>query len=423
MKIPAIRAKIGDWTYYITTLTFEQISRHVGKIEDEIYSSDLLKDLLQRSITENFRNIKEYILQQNEFFFNSLVLAVYDDYPKWIEIELLYNDDEHYNVGLLEFPGSHKIIPVDGQHRVEGIKSALKENPKLRDNEIGAIFIGHINTDVGKERTRRLFTTLNRYAKPVSKKDIIALDEDDIVAITTRQLLEDVKHPLFTNGRVIHYHQKAIPDSNKTAFTSIITLYDCNVSLFKQYYKEYNLKNITEDNFKSKSHKDFLRFRPNSDRINSFLAYCVDFWDQFVNKFNQVGEYTELPIEDIPNYNFRNKENGGNLLFRPVGIEPFVDAVTTLRSKSNSSYRDILGRLSRIDFTINQIPWKSVVWNDLEKTMIMGSKNVVKLLLLYMYDDSFLTEKQLQDLKEKYASRLNKEEEIDNILEEIPRIN
>ena len=45
------------------------------------------------------------------------------------------------------------------------------------------------------ERTRRLFTTLNRYAKPVKKSEIIALDEDDIIAIITRELVE--KYPLF----------------------------------------------------------------------------------------------------------------------------------------------------------------------------------------------------------------------------------
>lgn len=34
-----------------------------------------------------------------------------------------------------------------------------------------------------RERTHRLFTTLNKSAKPVAKADIIALDEDDTMAI------------------------------------------------------------------------------------------------------------------------------------------------------------------------------------------------------------------------------------------------
>src|SRR5690625_370684 len=288
MKIPALRAKIGTWNYYVTTLTFEQVSENIEKIDDEIYSSDLLRDLLQRSITDNFLSIKDYILKQNEMFFNSLVLAVYDDYPNWIGIEMSYNNQEHYDMGLLDFPGSHKIIPVDGQHRVEGIKSALDENPELAQNEIGAIFIGHQDTEEGKERTGRLFTTLNRYAKPVSTKDVIALDEDDVVAIVTRDLLEDLKHPLFEGKRVIYSKQKAIPESNKTAFASIISLYQCNVKLFKQYHKDENLK--------PKSYKDYLRFRPPDERIADFQNYCIEFWNSVVNQFPILQTYTELPI-------------------------------------------------------------------------------------------------------------------------------
>lgn len=415
MKIPAIRSRIGDWTYYITTLTFEQVGNNVEKIDDEIYSSELLKDLLQRSITDNYLKIKEYIIKQDEMFFNSLVLAVYDDYPDWISIEMEYDGEEHYDMGFLNFPGDHKIIPVDGQHRVEGIKAAIDENPELSENKIAAIFIGHEDNKEGKQRTRRLFTTLNRYAKPVSTKDIIALDEDDIVAITTRKLVEDLDHPLFSDKRIIYNQQKAIPDSNKTAFTSIIALYQCNVEIFKQYHKENNLK--------PSSYKDYLRFRPTDERINHFQDHLLNYWNTLIDSIDIVQEYSKSDIDEIPQLNIRNREDGGNLLFRPVGIEPFVQATTLIKKKGNLEYEDILNNFSEIDFTLNQIPWKSIVWNDLEKTMIMGSKTAVKSLLLYMFGDDYLTQNQLGKLKEKYASKLNREDEVDTILNEIPRVN
>ena len=124
MRVPALRACIGTREYYITTLTFQQVNDFVSKIDDQLYTSESLKDLLQRSITDNYISIKDYILNQPDIFFNALVLAVYDDYPDWREIELKYEGDETYQMGLLEFPGNHKIFPVDGQHRVEGIKAA-----------------------------------------------------------------------------------------------------------------------------------------------------------------------------------------------------------------------------------------------------------------------------------------------------------
>src|ERR1700733_14563500 len=131
MKIPALKAKMGIWDYYITALTFKQVSEFVSKIDDQLHKSESLKDLIQRSITKNYLSIKDYILKQPELFFNSLVLAVYDDYPNWREIEFKFGDLETYQMGLLDFPGKHYIFPVDGQHRVEGIKAALIAKPSL----------------------------------------------------------------------------------------------------------------------------------------------------------------------------------------------------------------------------------------------------------------------------------------------------
>ena len=59
-------------------------------------------------------------------------------------------------MGFLDFPNEgEKIFPVDGQHRVEGIKSALRANPEFGDNKIGAIFIGHSTDEVGMQKSRR----------------------------------------------------------------------------------------------------------------------------------------------------------------------------------------------------------------------------------------------------------------------------
>ena len=72
----------------------------------------------------------------------------------------------------------------------------MRENNELKREEVSVIFVSHRN------RSRRngtnatpVFTTLNRYAKPVKKSEIISLDEDDTIAIVTRKLVDE--HPLF----------------------------------------------------------------------------------------------------------------------------------------------------------------------------------------------------------------------------------
>ncbi len=407
MKIPAIRGKIGDWQYYISTLTFQQVSDYVSKIDDELHKSESLKDLIQRSITENYVSIKNYILNQPELFFNSLVLAVYDDYPEWVEIEVTYDNKETYQIGLLDFPDRHKIFPVDGQHRVEGIKAALKKSPSLANMQISAIFIGHKNDDDGIKRTRRLFTTLNRYAKPVTMDDIIALDEDDTVAITTRDLLEEFD--LFTNKSVVYSKQKAIPNTNFDAFTSIITLYQCNLEIFKYFYSLNFKKKPTKKNI-----DDFLKFRRSDKELSEFLDFCIDFWNHFKNEITSIKEF--LNTDDKPAKKYRNAK-GGNILFRPIGLLPFIKAFIKIKQrKGRTQYKSIFKKLDKMNFDITEKPWKYVVWNPIRKGMIMNNSSLTELIYIYKYDKSILTLAELDKLKSSYASRISYEENLDDVL-------
>lgn len=410
MKIPALKAKIGDWDYYVTTLTFEQVSRFVSKIDEQLHKSESLKDLIQRSITNNYLSIKEYIINQPSVFFNSLVLAVYDEYPKWQEIEFKFDGEETYQMGLLDFPGNHKIFPVDGQHRVEGIKASLKEDPNLKDQQIAAIFIGHKNDELGKQRTRRLFTTLNRYSKPVSLDDIIALDEDDSVAITTRYLLEE--YDLFTGQRVVYAKQKAIPGNNQEALTSIITLYQANIEIFNVFFR---------DKFNKKPTKirvaEYLKFRPSEEEIEEFKAFCINYWDAFKANLSFIEEY--LMTNSNASSSYRNSESGGNLLFRPVGLLPFVKASLTIHQRGGNSFEEIMNHFNNINFNIDSKPWHYVVWNPIEKKMLMNSSSLTYWLLIYLYNNELLEPNELQKLKEGYASKISYEQDLDNVLNEI----
>lgn len=410
MKIPALKAKIGDWDYYVTTLSFEQVNEYVSKVDEHLHKSESLKDLIQRSITNNFISIKEYIINQPEVFFNSLVLAVYDNYPNWREIEFKYEDGETYQMGLLEFPGNHKIFPVDGQHRVEGIKAALREKPELKDQKIAAIFIGHKNDEFGKQKTRRLFTTLNRYAKPVSLDDIIALDEDDSVAMITRYLLEE--YDLFSRKRVVYAKQKAIPANNKDAITSIITLYQANLEILKVFYEEQFNKKPTQ-----KVIAEYLKFRKPNEEIEEYKAFCVRYWDAFKSKLSFIQAYIDKTENEAEDY--RNNLTGGNLLFRPIGFLPFIKASLLMHKREGKEFDEIFERFNQINFNIDSKPWHYVVWNPIEKKMIMNSDSVTQLLLIYLYDSGVLEQRELQKLKEGYASKISYENDLNNVLQDI----
>lgn len=403
MKIPAIRARMGDWTYYVSTLSFQQVNDNVSRIDQELHRSESLKELIQRSITNNYLSIKNYILNQPELFFNSLVLAVYDDYPDWTEIEVKYDNTETFQIGLLDFPGNHKIFPVDGQHRVEGIKAALAANPQLAETRVAAIFIGHKNDVEGMKKTRRLFSTLNRYAKPVTMDDIIALDEDDSIAIVTRDLLES--HALFSERKVTKSKNKAIPNDDKYSFTSIITLYECNWEILKMFRKsiKQTAPNPERDN---KTLSEYLKFRPSEIDLALFETMCTGFWKDLILEFPYLIDFIkDKSIE--PAIRFRNNIDGGNLLFRPVGLLPFIQATIEINKRTQKPFREIFSRFYNIDFQLNNKPWKQVMWNDFEKTMIMGNQGLTKLLLIYKFDQTLIKPAELGAIKNKYAASIN----------------
>lgn len=383
--------------YYSANFTFQQIANMVKKVDSELHTSSSLKEQIQRSLSDNFVKIKRYILDRNDHFFNALVLAVYDGQPEWTEIRYELDDEMFYNVGVLNLNGQEKIFPVDGQHRVEGIRAALVENPELATETVSVMLIGHSNTPEGMERSRRVFSTLNRYAKPVRLGDIIALDEDDVVAIVTRMQLEN--NSLFVNDRIKVTNSKSMPVGDKRAFTSLMTLYDCHVELFKSYH----FNGIVSGS----QLKDFLRTRPDDDIIDGFDSFLTDFWGSMIQAFPEIHQYVNDDTANAAS-EYRSSENGGNIFFRPVSLSPFVSAVVRIRtSHANLTWEEIFGRFTHMDRTVSSEPWSKVIWNPINHRMIMRNQTLVRYLLLHMYDKHILRPNEKEQMVTRYATVLN----------------
>ena len=61
---------------------------------------------------------------------------------------------------------------------------------------------------------------------------------------------------------------------------------------------------------------------------------------------------------------------------------------------------------SKLEMCISKEPWKNVLWDATNRTMIMKNATMVHLLLMYMYDDSILKKTELESLKSRYAKVL-----------------
>lgn len=414
MKKLAFREYVGDWIYYLTALTYAEIESCVKKIDKELHNSNSLSEMIQRSLTENVDKISNYIQKQPEHFFNALVLAVYDGDPQWREVKLDYGEGEIYKLGILELSGDEKIFPVDGQHRVEGIKLALNNGNRysLEKETIPVIFIGHKNTQAGMQRTRRLFSTLNRYAKPVSLNDIIALDEDDTIAIATRYLIEHM--PLFADRRLNNHKQKAIPEKDKIAFTNIISLYECNTVLLDYFLKDKEVKDNNGKKLKGKRKIDvYCRFRQPDEEIDDYINFVNSFWQSFSENINCIDEYLHINIADEPAAAFRNI-NGGNILFRPIGQRPFVLCCLALYAKIGD-FAEVMTKMNMIEKEISIEPWKDIAWNSVSKRMIASSNGkLIEYLFKYFAGDNLLSALEIKKMLDSYRSFKKDEQSSDN---------
>ena len=397
--IPALRAHMGDWIYYVTFLRMDQIADQIH-IAQEIHTSNVLKDMIQREITDRAGQIADYLLKQPQRFFNSLIVGVYGGSPNWYELAIGANPrfdapilprELEGVLGVLRLDGTQILFAIDGQHRVQGIKQALEANDELKREEISVIFVAHRNDSAGMKRTRRLFTTLNRYATPVSKSEIIALDEDDILAITTRELVE--KHPLFQE-KISLSKTKAVAVKDNRSLTTIITLYDVLEILFRK---------------KGKGWKKFKRHRPADGDISNFYVKSAQFWDTMVEHFPPLAEVLRSqPIENVAG-RYRHRE-GGHLLFRPVGLLIIAHVVRQAKD-SGLTEKEAIKRISEFSMELTDEPWVGLLRDKTNRRMISGPapQKVAKELLFYNIGgnmDQINTNE--EELRREYAGLINR---------------
>lgn len=398
MKIPVIRGKIGDWIYYSGTMTFSQVSENVTASINEIYEASCLDEILQRALTDNFASIKNYILKDSERFFNAVILAIYNGDPQWLEVEFNNEESEFTNVGFLEFSGEETIFPVDGQHRVAGIREALWEDPSLAKEQLPVIFIAHSDDPKGRKRTRKLFSTLNRRAKPVGQNENIALDEDDVCSIITREVIQEI--PLFMRKNIVNSLGKQIPNANNTAITSLIALYQCVDLLVKH--------KLATEGIRGKKYSDYKLYRPQDEVIDSIRGYIFSVFESFVNHTTVIREYLSENSEEKAK-KFRNSE-GGNLLFRPIAFTEYFEAAFWLQDRGgDTTYDDAFISLNTVDLDIGKAPWLGLVW-DGSKIISKASKTTIRYLLVFLADSTVMTEKDIQKLVRDYASGTNRSE-------------
>ena len=403
LYLPSLRGIIGDWVYYPTLMKLKDIAERIN-IAKEIYQSKTLSDMVQRELKENRGpEIREYLLKQEQRFFNSLIVAVYEGDPSWYDISRIESND-HLNpedvpddvvagIGILSLNGKEKLFTLDGQHRLIGIKEAVAEDPQLGDEELSIIFIAHKTDLEGIKRSRRLFTTLNKNAIPVSKGERIALDEDDAMAITVRRLVTE--NLMFMDDRILNSPIDNVPPSNQTCLTTIGNLYDLLGILFTKIYI------ISKKKRPSDRKNELTKIRQSDEVLNQHYLNACGYFEQLTNSFPLLKEFTNSG-DDYPVVveKYRHSD-GGSVLFRPIGLKILTEIIAVLSEKY--PLPECFKMISKLPTDLTQVPYNGIIWHPTQKRIILKNRTLVKNLLLYMLNHPV---KDVNQLSEDYAKAL-----------------
>lgn len=403
--LPALKGRIGKWAFYTTLMKFSEVNSRIS-LSNEIYKNKGLSDLIQRSIeSSRAKAISEYLRSEKERFFPAMVVAVFEGAPNWLEISI--NSSSHQtdfdsslldlakldSFGLLELSGNEKLFPLDGQHRLAGIREALSNHSpdvdQISNDEVTVMLVAHEASESGRIRSRRLFTVLNKRAVPVRKHQTIALDEDDVMAIATRHIVEDF-HPLSKNEIVSYRTNANISPADNSTFTTIITLYDMITNVFRALSK--------------RSSYDLKSNRPNEIWLPVYLKAATTFFELLLKHFPVIESCltSKKPSKIISK---QRHSEGGHILFRPVGQNIFSELVSfyikatwkygyerakfdpdLVLRETNECLSNAFNTFRDFPTDLAMKPYANLIWIPETKKMEINRKSIVRDIILMRYD-------------------------------------
>ena len=423
MLYPALKAHMGSWDYYIVKMKMQHIVNEV-RFASEIYENKTLDEAIQRGLTER-KDLVKYLALRDDRFFSSIVVAALGGNPTFIPVDIA--DDPRFAIlsamridepfGVLTFDGGQKYYALDGQHRLKAIETLIKpsdpnslEMPEgFLDEEISVIMIvrREARDHVFLQSYRRLFSSLNRWARPTNTDTNIIMDEDDTVAILTRRLVTD--HEFFVwrgkphESPLLKTQGKNL-SSGDSYFTTLQTLYNMNEKLLLSAQRE-----------RMGFHKrEYKQFRPQEDELDLMFSELVLYWDAMRQELDILNsDPTIMRDHDAA---FGNPEGRSDcLLFWPIGQELLADVIRILLTRrlpdpdgpKIEQVCSCIRVLSKISWELSQPPWfgllliedperrKRRMRNEDRKRALVIAK---KILLLQTGVDDYPTE-DLAELK------------------------
>ncbi len=365
----AIKGKFGDTEYFLLAMKAEQLVEKAHIPATTLEWKDMsLEEREQRDI--NYNRIKKqivpYLQKDKSRFFGALILTAqnlkttnFEPLNKFAaELPKLYEEEAH-QVGFLTLKGNEILVPLDGEHRLIAIQMAISGQDEkgkkidggpdftLADEDVTIILVPY-----DKMKARKIFTKVNRYAKPTSKGQNLVTDDEDIIAILARYIANKiigadlVNYKSNTLSKVANRNNRRPSDARY--FTTLATIADCNEAILNVVVGgKIDRTKPVED-----ADKDF--YIKEVQEVWDFLVKNIELLADALRDKSETGDQRRIEIRR--NY----------LLGKPIVQLCLVKAFMRLITKDGMEKSQATAKLNKIDWR-NDVP----VWNRL---LISGGK-------------------------------------------------
>ena len=407
---PAIRAHIGRWTYFMVKMSFNELAKEV-QLSSDVHQDKTLDEAIQREVNNSRarQNLVVYLHDRDDRFLNSIVVAALGGSPTFVPLQLAETPENiaframeiDQSFGVLTFVGGQKYYALDGQHRLAAVRAILEPTDQnydkfareyvtpefrdlFRDEEIAVIMVVQDPKDDSAVRDevlkdyRRLFSSLNRYAKATDESTNIIMDEDDGIAILTRRLISE--HEFF-EWKVERRSEYSIVKTSKGKnlrptdpyFTQIEVLYDMNLTFLTSSSRTARGWQLSKDEFIPQ--KDFRKIwkinRPDEDVLDRCYTELSFIWDAILETLPELrSPPNEMRVHN-PSEDPQNGVQQDHVLFWPIGQEVLSGVVRRLLDEfCNQIGKDSLDKceliealrpLQKVGWSLHEAPWRHLL--------------------------------------------------------------
>lgn len=403
--VPVIKGRLGDTDYYVFSMKAQElVSRITTPTRLKGWNDLSVEERYQREISyDGVRaHIAPYLANDESRFFGAVIVTAMNFGDAVFEplsgMETKGLPDQYRaattNMGFLTFAGGEVLIPLDGRHRLKAIEFAIsgcdEKGRKIDDvtpcSDLAQEDVTVILVAYEPRKARKIFTKVNRYAKTTTTGQNYVTDDDDVLAVLTRAVANEL-----IGGRLAKFTSNTLRPKD-AEFTTLAIVYNCNEEIVRSTFAEGKL---------DKTHL------PDKAKQRLFRKKVLDVWRTVLEGIEVFAD--ALDDKEESGDARRREIRGANLLGKPVAQECLVRAFVRLTgAPTNMSAEDACRRLNRLPWSMteeNLDKWQRVLWSGGTDGKIITKNRKLATALIAWAAGERVTDERRAELLEEYRKQ------------------